>query len=576
MNRGNDVNWGRRSGTLSRRAVLGRAAGAGAALSAFAVACGGGSKSSSTQTQEFKPGAANIQQAASQPKMGGTLRSGSSASYAHLDPHQSVHPASQTNMWHMVGNQLIRASSTTLEIEGDIARTWETPDGATFIFKLNDNITFQNVAPVNGRKLTAQDVLYSLERTQTNQPSYPRRSNYQVVESMTAPDEQTVKITLKFPFVPFLFVVGEIYETVVAREVVERFGDLKLPQSSIGTGPFLADRGTFDKDKGGTFTRRPDYWKKDQFGNQLPYLDKVEYTNLGDSAAVFAALSTGKLDSGGIPAENVEEFKKANPNWQYLTVLGLSRDCLLMNCSKPPFNDVRVRQAVSYALDRNLMLQLGRSGLGAVTPAVNPAMEQFTLPVDELRKYPGYRAPDDKKGLEADRAEAKKLLTAAGYPNGLALDIPTSTSGTIYVMIAETSVPQLEPLGIKLKIVGQEWGVLKENEYSGNYQIAATNYYSGPEPDLHLQLYHHTTGGRNYSKLSDPELDNLIDKQRGEFDREKRKQLIYEIQRKQIGLAAPAWTVAPGGLSAVAPYVRGAGLGKISEAYSREHIWFER
>lgn len=574
MNRDNGATWSRRAATLSRRAVLRQSAGASAALSAFAIACGGGSKSSTTQ--EFKPGATNVQQTTSQPKAGGMLRSGSSASYAHLDPHQSVHPASQTNLWHMVGNQLIRANSTTLEIEGDIARSWETTDGATFIFKLNDNVTFQNIPPVNGRKLTAQDVLYSLERTQTNQPSFPRRSNYQVVDSMTAPDEQTVKITLKFPFVPFLFTVGEIYETVVARELVERFGDLKLPQSGIGTGPFLADRGGFDKDKGGTFTRRPDYWKKDQFGNQLPYLDKVEYTNLGDSAAVFAALSTGKLDSGAVPAENVEEFRKANPTWQYITVLGLSRDCLLMNCSKPPFNDVRVRQAVSYALDRNLMLQLGRSGLGAVTPAVNPAMEQFALPPDELRKFAGYRSPDDKKAIEADRAEAKKLLAAAGYANGLDLDIPTSTSGTIYVMIAETSVPQLAPLGVRLKIVGQEWGVLKENEYNGNYQIAATNYYSGPEPDLHLQLYHHSTGGRNYSKLNDPEIDNLIDRQRREFDREKRKQLIHEIQRKQIGLAAPAWTVAPGGLSALAPYVRGAGQGKISETYSREQTWFER
>jgi peptide/nickel transport system substrate-binding protein len=559
----------------SRRGVLRGAAAAGAGLAgAWLLACGG--DSDSTTTQQFTPGTTNIQQSGSQPKMGHTLRSGSSASYSHLDPHQSTHPASQTNMWHMVGNQLIRANSTTLEIEGDIARSWESPDGTSFIFKLNENVTFQNIPPVSGRRLTSQDVLYSLERTQTNQPSFPRRSNYQVVESMSAPDEQTVSIKLKYPFVPFLFVVGEIYETIVAREVVEQFGDLKLPQSGIGTGPFLADRNSFDKDRGGTFARRPDYWKKDQFGNQLPYLDRVEYTNLGDAAAVFAALSTGKLDSGGVPAENVEEFRKANPSWQYLTVLGLSRDCLLMNCSKPPFNDVRVRQAVSMALDRNLMLQLGRSGLGAVTPAVNPAMDQFALPAAELQTYPGYRAPEDKKGIEQDRAEAKKLLTAAGYANGLDLDVVTSTSGTIYVMIAETSAPQLEPLGIRLKIVGQEWGVLKENEYSGNYQIAATNYYSGPEPDLHLQLYHHTTGGRNYSKLSDPELDNLIDQQRRELDRQKRTQLIQEIQRKQIALAAPAWTVAPGGLSALAPYVRGASEGKISEAYSREHIWFEQ
>lgn len=568
--------WSRRR--LARRTVLRGVSTAGAGLlGAALIGCrGGGDEPAAPSTGATAAPASKAQAAAApgKPKSGGILRYASSSAIAHFDPHQSVTPASQTNLWHLIGNQLVRMNSTKLLVEGDLAMSWENPDPQTFVFKMQPNARWHNEAPMNGRPITAQDVIYSLKRTATNEPLFVRKSQYGNVKTFEAVDDRTVKLVLSEPSVPFLATLGDVYETVVAKEVVEKHGDLKQVQAAHGGGPFMVDKSTFDKDVGGKFRRNPDYFKKDAAGGKIPYLDGIEYQFIGDASALYAALTTGKVDIGSVPPENEADFRRGNPNWQINEIKGLSRDGILLNTSKAPFTDVRVRLAISHALDRNLILKLGR-GRGTLTPAVSPAMEYWSLPSAELQKYPGFRKEGDKAAIEKDRAEAKKLLEAAGHKDGFEMPMETTTAYS-YNLLAETAIPQLQAIGLKFKITLLEWGVLKEHEATGNFTIAASNWYSGPEPDLHLYLYHHKAGGRNYSKLDDPELNSLIEKQRVEFGREARRELIYKAQRRQLDLAAPVWIISPGGLSVQAPHVRDYGARPVAAAWDNETVWFDK
>ena len=577
-----DVNYWTTRG-ISRRAVIRGAAVAGAGMAGAAlIGCGGGDDEPAAPAATAAGGGAGAASATATateaaaastgPVKGGTLRFASGSAIAHFDPHQSVTPASQTNLWHLIGNQLVRMHSAKLLVEGDLAMSWEIPDPQTFTFKLHPDAKWGAEAPLNGRQITAEDVVYSLKRTATDDVLYVRKSQYSNVQSFDAVDDTTVRLVLSEPSVPFLATLGDVYETVVAREVVEQHGDLKLVESAHGGGPFIVDKASFDKEIGGRFQRNPNYFKKDEAGTQLPYLDGIEYQFIGDASALYAALSTGKVDVGGVAPENEEDFRKGNADWQFNEIKGLSRDGLLLNTTKEPFNDIRVRQALSYALDRNLIRSLGR-GRGELTPAVSPAMEFWTLPPAELATFPGFKGADDKAGLEADRVEAKKLYDAAGVTIDMPMETTTAYS---YNLLAETAIPQLEQvLGAKFAITLLEWGVLKEHEAAGTQTIGASNWYSGPEPDLHLFLYHHRDGGRNYSKLDDPDLNSLIEQQRVEFDMAARQDLIYKAQRRQLELSAPVWIIAPGGLSVQAPYVRNYGARPVAANWDNETVWFQ-
>lgn len=551
-------------------------AGAGLAGAAL-IGCGGDDEAAPAATTAAGGGGATATATAAAeamgPAPGGTLRYASSSAIAHFDPHQSVTPASQTNLWHLIGNQLVRMHSSKLLVEGDLATSWEVPDAQTFVFKMTPDAKWGDEDPLNGRAITAEDVVYSYQRTATDEALFVRKSQYSNVESFEAVDDTTVKIVLSEPSVPFLATIGDVYETVVAREVVEKYGDLKLVEAAHGGGPFIVDKASFDKEIGGRFRRNPNYFKKDEAGVQLPYLDGVEYQFIGDASALYAALTTGKVDVGSVAAENEADFRGSNADWQFNEIKGLSRDGLLLNTEKEPYTDIRVRQAISWALDRNLILALGR-GRGQFTPAVSPAMEFWSLPPEELATFPGYRNDGDTAGIEADRAEAKKLYDAAGVTIDMPMETTTAYS---YNLLAETAIPQLEQvLGAKFQITLLEWGVLKEHEANGTFTIGASNWYSGPEPDLHLYLYHHRDGGRNYSKLNDPELNGLIEQQRIEFDNEARQDLIYKAQRRQLELSAPVWIIAPGGLAVQAPYVQNYGSRPVAAAWDNETVWFDK
>ena len=258
----------------------------------------------------------------------------------------------------------------TFPLEGDLAESWTQPNETTYIFKLRRGVRWHNKPPVNGRELTAEDVKYSLERFMTvkgNSNAYMLKS----VDKVEAVDKYTVKITTKEPFAWLLdMLASPMAVAIVAKEAVEKFGDLKKPEAVIGTGPWMLD--SYRPNQGLTFVRNPTYFLPGQ-----PYIDRVEVAVDEDNASRIAAFLSGKYDLGwegpGIInrtdwVQIKDKLKSTRPHLQTAEFPANVMSHISMRTDQKPFSDVRVRQAMSLAIDRQGILDATAEGVGVFNP----------------------------------------------------------------------------------------------------------------------------------------------------------------------------------------------------------------
>ena len=331
----------------------------------------------------------------------------------------------------------------TFPIEGDLAESWTQPNETTYVFKLRRGVRWHPKPPVNGRELTADDVVYSVERflqVKGNANAYMLRA----VDKVEAVDRHTVRFTLKEPFAWFLdMLANPLAVAIVAKECVEKFGDLKKPEAVVGTGPWMLD--SYRPNVGMTFVRHPQY-----FVPGLPHIDRVELFVDEDNASRMAAFLTGKYDLGWEYQATInrtdwvqikDTLKQRRPNLRTLEFPSNVMPHVSMRTDQPPFNDVRVRQAMSLALDRPAIIDSVYEGVGVVNPPVPAALREWTLPIDQLGEGARY--------YKHDPAEAKRLLAAAGHPNGFPMSLCfTDYGSTVAVDYAQLVVKNLREVGI--------------------------------------------------------------------------------------------------------------------------------
>lgn len=519
---GNQVQmWTRR---IDRRRLL-AGIGAGAAAAVLA-ACGGGDKSGESSPAPGGQGAATG--GGQQPRRGGTLNVPTSPWVAVLDPHQATQP-NMLLIWHNISHHLIELDEKLQATDEGAAKSWESPDPTTFVFKLHDGITFHDKQPANGRAFNAEDVVYSLNRISTPEARFARRAQFSRVDKMEAVDPLTVKVTMKEPYVPMLMFLGSVYNVLVNRESVEKYGDLQRAESNIGIGPFMLDR--YDKESSATLVRNPKYFRQG-----LPYLDKVEVTSFADNAPRHAALRAGQLHFSNEQVRFVPELMKSLPRLQQINTAGVVLYEFGMNHAVKPFDDMRVRRAVHLIMDRDKMLaaKYGARENGVYAAPVPVPLEPFALTEKELSSLPGYRQPKAE-----DVAEAKRLLVAAGYPSGFKIGGKTADQ---YLPDIEPFVPDLKSLlNIEVDLKVLEWGAYKQAESLKETEAFGTGYIVEAEPDANLRLYHHSKGTRNYVNFADAKADELIDRQAREFDAGKRAEICREAGRHLIDQVAHAW-----------------------------------
>lgn len=544
------------SSRLSRRALLrSTALFTGVLAGGAAWGCGGGNEE----------GAALRATPGGQPIRGGAFHH-SVSQLGELDPHTTTSPFS-SGVTHLVNNHIVRLNARTLLPESDLAQSWEFPDSTTALFRFHPDVRWQNRAPVNGRPFVAADAAFSIDRSRTPKPEFLRRTSYEPVDVVEAVDDQTLRIRTRSPYAPLLAVLGDQFEVVVAPEVVAQFGDLKRSDSMIGTGAYELQR--YDMDVGFLLRRRADaYFKSD-----AAWLDEIETTVIPEQQAVNAALRSGKLDAGGVDELDQESAQRANPNMDIYRSLLLSRELLILNLTRDPFQDTRIQQAVNRAIDRDQIVNVAWNGNGSATGPVSPGLSGWALPEDELRSLPGYLKPKDE-----DLAEAKSLLSAAGFGDGFDSTISTTESFG-FGKVAQVIQAQLKKVGINANIEIVEFGALVKRITEGDYRMVVISGLAGADPDQQLYPFYHTGGGYNNTGYSVPDTDRLLEQQRAETDVDRRKEMIVDLQRRLIEQpGGNMWLTCRGALVATYPYVRNfvPVSGSIFAFYNLENVWLDK
>ncbi len=327
-------------GTLTRRQAMQRGAALGLSLPAMMALGAVGNRPRAAAAQDATP--------AGEPVRGGTLRVGLSADPAELDPHLT----SLTAAWHVIEfvyNTLV-TTNAALEPVPSLAEDWTiSDDGITYTFMLRSGVKFHN-----GRDLVAEDVKYSYERILTD-PASPNASELASVDTIEVPDDSTVVITLKAPDSSFLAKLMGSSLSIVPKEAVEEFGDLK--QNMVGTGPFKFVE--YVPNSMVTLEANPDYWEEG-----IPYVDGMELQIIPDQTARSTALTSGTVDFiEYAPVQDLPIYESddtivvtgdENTNIRYMA----------LNVSREPFDKLEVRQAIAKVIDRQPIVDSAVFGAG--------------------------------------------------------------------------------------------------------------------------------------------------------------------------------------------------------------------
>lgn len=393
-----------------------------------------------------------------------------------------------------------------------LARSWDiSPDGLRWTLKLKENVEYQNKPPLNGRLFTSADVGWTIEylRKETDLRSY-----WEGIAHET-PDAQTVVLHFKQPDPDFIFKLGDERHVMLPREIKEQHGDFK--NVAVGTGPFMVKE--FRPNQFTISERNPDYHEMGADGKPLPYLDEAHTVYFPDATGTLAALRAGLIEhTHGAQLRKIEQdaLKQANLKFRWYADPAATVHGLWLNPQAPPWNDVRVRRAMSLAIDRDDLVAAEAGG--AVHQGFVPqVLGDLAWPLEKL-----------KEKFKADPEQAKRLLREAGFAKTGEFSFAT---GTTYGQQIEVVAKQLENVGIKTRIQvgpGNASGPIIRDFASRDLAWGPPG--GGRFPDYWVGDLVRTGAGRNVSRYSDPKLDAMVDTQKKEMDPAKRKAIIDQIQ----------------------------------------------
>ena len=439
-------------------------------------------------------------------------------------------------------------------------------DGRTYTIALRPDVRWESRPPVNGRELVATDVKHSLERALRKSPYAPLLGP---VERIDAPDRRTVRVHLADSFAPFVHSLAEPWSAIMPPEVEDRPGDLKATESLIGCGPFMLER--YEPGVKAVFSRNPTYHARD-----LPYLDKVEWLFIKDRSMQLALFRAGQVDlpyhDARVPRSEVSALQRASPGFPVASWDGLAVRSLAMRTDRPPFNDVRVRRALSLAVNRKTWVAEHLDGEGAEDHGPVPsAMRQWTLAARQLGEGARY--------LEHDPALARKLLAEAGFAAGLKAKCTNWPGyGPEYVEDLERLARDLRRVGVELQIVNEEHGQYIRGSFLGRFDETSwgpSSMFTEVDGYLYSALRSGQAGNRSH--VADVPLDVMLEAQRRIISTSARKQIIDEIQRRAAAQVYYVYTPYPRTVSSWAPRVRNYGpKNSFDRGAQLEVVWLDQ
>jgi peptide/nickel transport system substrate-binding protein len=474
------------------------------------------------------PGTASAQT----PKRGGTLRfTLISDPVTGFDPQQTISFVTMVPL-SFVYSRLVKVKAGpsvkpgTYPIEADLAESWTQPDDKTYIFKLKKGVRWHPKPPVNGRELTADDVKYTYDRflTVTGNPNKPVLESVDKVEVL---DKHTVKFALKEPNAWFLDMLASTSTWIIAKECVEKFGDLKKVESVVGTGPWMLER--WEPNVRIMYVRNPNY-----FVPGLPYADAVDAIIDKDPSSRLATWLAGKTDFGPEYQQVVRRLdlavaKQRKPGLQIAEYPWFTSGSTGLKIDKPPFNDVRVRRALSRATSQAEIFEANAFSQGhwVPNPAVPAASAEWSIPIDQL-------GPEGRKLYEFSPADAKRLLAEAGYPNGFKTQVETPSTGygPDFLDAVQVTIKNWREAGIDAELKMKEYGAFISTTIYGKFDHMFLGLRGAwVDPESYFYRIYMPGQPLNVMGVNDPKLIEMITLQRRTFDVAKRKQIVYDIQR---------------------------------------------
>ena len=575
---------------ITRRRALQAAAITGASASAIALI---GCSSDDDDGGSSTPGAGSTPGGSGDtPVPGGTLR-GTVSLVLGKDPHKAA-----TFLTHALASysysRLMRFNTQLGELPQDdwytpvneVAESVENPDPLTYVFKLRGDVKYHNIAPVNGRLLNADDVVYSFNRYREISPN---KANLSMVESVTASADKTeVTFKLSQPFGLFLNRIASFQDLwIMPPEFVEST-PTATEDTMLGSGPFIFDR--LEPGVVMAWTKNPDYFEKDAAGSALPYLDGVTLDIITDQNQVLSQFAAGALDTISVPPQLIQSVRDQNPD---ATINQSFRNILSMLIfepasyleNKPPFNDIRVRQGMSRALGRDALLN-------RITP---DGGKWPNMPINAGFGESWWLDPQGSDIGEAgvnyqyDPAEARALFAAAGvneFEAPMHFSSTTYTTVVPYYDIVRESLPaMLAESGVTVKLVPEEYGQYIATTFAGQFDgfaLSLESVFSDIGAYWGNMFRPRDAGGaRNHSSVNDAELVTMIDDMLALTDIEEIRQKNFELQKYTSDKMYYVPVVTPTEYGADAPRMKGVAnrTGPTTYALGTEstlNIWLDQ
>ena len=536
----------------------------------------------------------------SAPQYGGTITSAYITILETTDPHASGHFAGDIYGVNQqlavpdwgIDRDVYDFSSGYFPIEvaaGQLAESWETPDDTTIVLNIRKGVHYaldpdsEASRLVNGRELTADDVVYSIQR-HTAQGSFTERPvrTYEMInlpwESIEATDKYTVVIKMKeFSLTALRSIITESAFWILPPEVIQKYGNYEDWKNVVGTGPLMLTDWSLDISK--TWTKNPDYWGYDPKypQNRVPYVDEIRALYMPEAATRLSAIRTGKIDFLGMKVDVARSLQKTNPEivrWPTQGGVGLAFG---LNTHKPPFDDIRVRQAMQMALDLETINDTYYGGMAGWKPqgGVGKAVVGYNTSFDEF--------PEEVKQYYIyDPEGAEKLLDEAGYPrgaDGVRLKVHLHHRDVGDLGYAEIAVSYWREIGVDVDVGIYDtpsWVAARADptlhELSTSYQ--AFNY--NPESWV---TYYRTDYKHRYEYVGgyeSPEMDALYDAFFAAKTFEEQQRIFKEFDMVGIKRHNQVWGPVAPGFMAAQPWVIGYNAEGTSRHLPFIHLWIDQ
>ncbi|HXH12367.1 MAG TPA: ABC transporter substrate-binding protein [Alphaproteobacteria bacterium] len=464
------------------------------------------------------------------PQRGGHLNVALAGDPPSLDMHQESTFLVQIPMAPAYNNLIEFDPHNYPNIVGDVAKSWTVSDDhLAYTFTLHQGVKFHD-----GSELTSADVKASFDRIVSPPEGVvsPRRSYYVAVKRIEAPDPYTVVFRLHYPSPSFLSMVANPFNWILSKKYLDQDPNY-YRLHEMGSGPFKLKkyvRGSYIE-----MERNPDYWKKG-----LPYMDGITYFIIKDTSARANAIRSGRADVEfrGLPPADVDNIKKdvgdkvvvAYPRALFNWGVGI-------NVDKKPFDDERVRKAMTLAIDRYDMAKTlaPLTGLETVGGLLHPDTP-WALSGEELQALPGYG-----KDHQANLREAKRLLAEAGYPHGFQTVLTNRNVKLPYIDLGVYLISSWKKIGVEAEHKIEESATWSKTRLTRDFELLLDPYGStmvGDPDELMVKF----VGGSstNFGRFREPVADALFEQQKTEINEQKRIQLVKEMQK---AILEKAWWI---------------------------------